>query len=41
MADLAFASLLAPGVVPPEYGRCFPKLNQLPDEMVEQIQILR
>lgn len=40
-ADLAFASLSAPGVVPPEYGGCFPKLNQLPDEMVEQIQILR
>lgn len=40
-ADLAFASLSAPGVVPPEYGGLFPKLNQLPDEMLEQIQILR
>ena len=40
-ADLAFASLSAPGIVPPEYGGRFPKLNQLPDEMVEQIQILR
>lgn len=40
-ADLAFASLSAPGVVPPEYGGRFPQLNQLPDEMVEQIQILR
>jgi glutathione S-transferase len=40
-ADLAFASLSAPGVVPPEYGGRFPRLNQLPNEMVEQIQILR
>lgn len=40
-ADLAFASLSAPGIVPPEYGGRLPKLNQLPDEMVEQIQILR
>ncbi|MBD1852330.1 glutathione S-transferase family protein [Leptolyngbya sp. FACHB-711] len=40
-ADLAFASLSAPSVVPPQYGGCFPELNQLPDEMVEQIQILR
>jgi glutathione S-transferase len=40
-ADLEFASLSAPGVVPPEYGGVFPELNQLPDEMVEQIQILR
>jgi glutathione S-transferase len=40
-ADIAFASLSAPGIVPPEYGGIFPQLNQLPDEMVEQIQILR
>ncbi len=40
-ADLAFASLSAPGLVPPEYGGRFPELKQLPDEMVEQIQILR
>ncbi|GAB4381694.1 MAG: hypothetical protein Kow00121_40790 [Elainellaceae cyanobacterium] len=40
-ADLAFASLSAPGLVPPEYGGSFPELHQLPDEMVEQIQILR
>ncbi|UBF26096.1 glutathione S-transferase family protein [Kovacikia minuta CCNUW1] len=40
-ADLAFASLSAPGLVPPEYGGRFPELNQLPNEMVEQIQILR
>lgn len=40
-ADLAFASLSAPGLVPDEYGGLFPELNQLPDEMVEQIQILR
>lgn len=40
-ADLTFASLSAPGLVPPEYGGCFPKLNQLPDAMVKQVQILR
>ena len=40
-ADLAFASLASPGLVPPEYGGCFPELNQLPDEMIEQIQTLR
>jgi glutathione S-transferase len=40
-ADLAFASLSAPGLLPPEYGGLFPELNQLPDEMVEQIQTLR
>ncbi|XGV94723.1 MAG: glutathione S-transferase family protein [Leptolyngbya sp. BL-A-14] len=40
-ADLTFASLSAPGVVPPEYGGLFPALNQLPNEMIEQIQILR
>jgi glutathione S-transferase len=40
-ADLAFASLSAPGVVPTGYGGLFPELNQLPNEMVEQIQILR
>lgn len=40
-ADLAFASLSAPAIVPTEYGGIFPKLNQLPDEMVEQIQTLR
>lgn len=40
-ADLVFASLAAPGIVPPEYGGLFPELNQLPDEMVEQIQTLR
>lgn len=40
-ADLAFASLSAPAVVPPEYGGLFPQLHQLPDEMVEQIQTLR
>lgn len=40
-ADLAFASLSAPGLVPPEYGGLFPKLNQLPDEMIEQVQTLR
>ena len=40
-ADLVFSSLSAPGVVPPEYGGVFPELNQLPNEMVEQIQILR
>jgi glutathione S-transferase len=40
-ADLAFASLSAPGVVPSEYGGVFPELSQLPNEMVEQIQILR
>ncbi|MEM6435204.1 MAG: glutathione S-transferase family protein [Cyanobacteria bacterium P01_D01_bin.115] len=40
-ADLTFASLASPGLVPPEYGGCFPELNQLPDEMVEQIQTLR
>jgi glutathione S-transferase len=40
-ADLAFASLSAPGKTPPEYGGVFPELNQLPDEMVEQIQTLR
>ena len=40
-ADLAFASLSSPGLVPPEYGGCFPKLNQLPDDMIEQIQTLR
>jgi glutathione S-transferase len=40
-ADLTFASLSAPGLVPPEYGGIFPELNQLPDELVEQIQTLR
>lgn len=40
-ADLAFASLSAPGLLPPEYGGLFPELNQLPDEMVEQVQTLR
>jgi glutathione S-transferase len=40
-ADLAFASLSAPGVVPSEYGGVFPELSQLPKEMVEQIQLLR
>jgi glutathione S-transferase len=40
-ADIAFASLSAPGVVPPAYGGVFPELSQLPNEMVEQIQILR
>jgi glutathione S-transferase len=40
-ADLAFASLSAPGLLPPEYGGLFPELNQLPDEMVEQVQALR
>ncbi|MFB2893479.1 glutathione S-transferase family protein [Aerosakkonemataceae cyanobacterium BLCC-F50] len=40
-ADLAFASLSAPGLLPPEYGGVLPELNQLPDEMVEQIQTLR
>jgi glutathione S-transferase len=40
-ADLGFASLAAPSVMPPEYGGRFPTLNQLPDEMVEQIQTLR
>jgi len=40
-ADLAFASLSAPALLPPEYGGLFPELNQLPDEMVQQIQTLR
>jgi glutathione S-transferase len=42
-ADIAFASLTAPGLMPPEYGGGgrFPELNQVPDEMVEQILILR
>jgi glutathione S-transferase len=40
-ADLTFASLSAPGVVPPEYGGVLPELKQLPDEMVKQIQTLR
>jgi glutathione S-transferase len=40
-ADLTFASLAAPGLVPPEYGGISSALDQRPDEMVEQIQILR
>lgn len=40
-ADLAFASLSAPGLLPPEYGGLFLELNQLPHEMVEQVQTLR
>lgn len=40
-ADLTFASLSAPGLLPPEYGGLFPELNQLPDEMGEQVQALR
>ncbi|HEY9709734.1 MAG TPA: hypothetical protein V6D48_16125, partial [Oculatellaceae cyanobacterium] len=40
-ADLAFVSLSAPGLLPPQYGGHLPELNQLPNEMVEQIQILR
>jgi glutathione S-transferase len=40
-ADLAFASLAAPGLLPPEYGGVMSVQKQLPAEMVEQIQILQ
>ncbi|MBW4566225.1 MAG: glutathione S-transferase family protein [Mojavia pulchra JT2-VF2] len=40
-ADLAFASLSAPALLPPEYGGLFPSLLQLPHEMVEQVHTLR
>ncbi len=40
-ADLAFASLSAPGLLPANYGGILPELNQLPKEMIEQIQILQ
>ena len=40
-ADLTFACLAAPAVVPVEYGGVFPTLSQLPEEMAEYVQILR
>jgi glutathione S-transferase len=40
-ADLTFACLAAPAIVPVEYGGLFPELNQLPAEMVAQIQKIR
>jgi glutathione S-transferase len=40
-ADLTFASLAAPGLVPPEYGGISSALDQRPHEMIEQIQVLR
>ncbi|MBW4525405.1 MAG: glutathione S-transferase family protein [Phormidium tanganyikae FI6-MK23] len=40
-ADLTFACLAAPMLLPAEYGGVFPTLNQLPNEMTEQIQFLR
>jgi glutathione S-transferase len=40
-ADLTFACLAAPLVAPPEYGGILPKSNQLPKEMVSQMQVLQ
>jgi glutathione S-transferase len=40
-ADLTFASLAAPGLVPPEYGGVTAELHQRSHEMVEQMNILR
>jgi glutathione S-transferase len=40
-ADLTFASLAAPGLMPPEYGGVTGELHQRSDEMVEQMQILQ
>ena len=40
-ADLTFASLAAPVLLPPEYGFQLPPLDQLPNEMATIIQSLR
>jgi len=37
-ADLAFASLAAPAVLPPNYGSSLPGLDELPAEMVSVVQ---
>jgi glutathione S-transferase len=40
-ADLTFASLAAPGLVPPEYGGVTAELHKRSDEMGKQVQTLR
>lgn len=40
-ADLTFACLSAPVLLPPEYGGVLPELGQLPNTMAEQTQSLR
>jgi glutathione S-transferase len=40
-ADLTFACLSAPAILPPEYGGLLPEITQLPDEMAKVVRDLR
>jgi glutathione S-transferase len=40
-ADLAFAALAAPAIVPPEYGTPLPQPDELPTEMAEGVRAFR
>jgi glutathione S-transferase len=40
-ADLTFASLAAPAVLPPNYGSPMPTLDQLPGGMLEVVEEFR
>jgi glutathione S-transferase len=40
-ADLAFASMVAPAVIPPEYGGPMPGLDEMPPAMVAEVERFR
>jgi glutathione S-transferase len=40
-ADLAFAALAAPAIVPPEYGTPLPQPDELPAEMAAGVRAFR